>query len=56
MCHTQQEAVAVGGACVSAVLNRCKPSLLSQYYGRYYYGHGYGYGYGRGPSAGKGDA
>jgi len=41
---------------VSAVLNRCKPSLLSSYYGRYYYGHGYGYGYGRGPSAGKGNA
>ena len=28
---------------VSAVLNRCKPSALSRYYGHYYYGYGYGY-------------
>jgi len=45
---------------VSAVLNRCKPSLLSRYYGQYYYGYGYGHGYGRGSSGaertGKGDA
>jgi len=45
---------------VSAVLNRCKPSLLSRYYGQYYYSEGYGYGtnYGRGrpPAAGKGNA
>jgi Mrp family chromosome partitioning ATPase len=45
---------------VSAVLNRCKPSLLSRYYGQYYYseGHGYGSDYGRGrpPAAGKGNA
>jgi Mrp family chromosome partitioning ATPase len=35
---------------VSAVLNRCKPSLLSRYYGQYYYGYSsgsYGHGYGR---------
>jgi Mrp family chromosome partitioning ATPase len=30
-------------ATVSAVLNRCKPSALSRYYGHYYYGYGYGY-------------
>jgi Mrp family chromosome partitioning ATPase len=29
---------------VSAVLNNCKPSLLSTYYGQYYYGKAYGYG------------
>jgi len=35
---------------VSAVLNRCQPSLLSRYYGRYYYSGGYGgYGYHRSP-------
>lgn len=32
---------------VSAVLNRCKPSALSRYYGHYYYGYGYGDKYGR---------
>jgi protein-tyrosine kinase len=31
---------------ISAVLNRCKPSLLSRYYGQYYYSGGYGKGYG----------
>lgn len=48
---------------VSAVLNCCKPSLLSSYYGQYYYGYGSGYGYGRGRddkrgarTPGKGDA
>jgi protein-tyrosine kinase len=34
---------------VNAVLNRCKPSLLSRYYGRYYYGGHYGSAYGQGP-------
>jgi receptor protein-tyrosine kinase len=29
---------------VSAVLNDCKPSLLTTYYGQYYYGKAYGYG------------
>jgi protein-tyrosine kinase len=29
---------------ISAVLNCCKPSLLSRYYGKYYYGKHYGYG------------
>jgi len=45
---------------VSAVLNRCKPSLLSRYYGQYYYGYrygeGYSYGRGREDSAVKGNA
>ena len=31
---------------ISAVLNRCQPSLLSRYYGQYYYGGGYGGSYG----------
>jgi receptor protein-tyrosine kinase len=39
---------------VSAVLNRCKPSLLNRYYGQYYYGHLYGYGYGAGRGHGRG--
>jgi len=38
---------------ISALLNRCQPSVLSRYYGQYYYGRGAGYGhgytYGRGP-------
>lgn len=38
---------------VSAVLNRCKPSLLSRYYGQYYYGGSYGYGYSRGDKGGR---
>jgi len=33
-------------ASVSAVLNRCEPSALDRYYGRYYYGSGSGYGHG----------
>jgi|GEM_PF-587716 len=33
---------------ISAVLNRCQPSLLSRYYGQYYYGGDYGGGYGKG--------
>jgi Mrp family chromosome partitioning ATPase len=33
-------------ATVSAILNRCKPSVLDRYYGRYYYGSGSGYGHG----------
>jgi MinD-like ATPase involved in chromosome partitioning or flagellar assembly len=33
-------------ASVSAVLNRCEPSALDRYYGRYYYGSGSGYGQG----------
>ena len=45
---------------VTAVLNRCKPSLLSRYYGQYYYGYGHGYGasYGRARDepTGKGNA
>jgi protein-tyrosine kinase len=36
---------------INAVLNRCKPSLLSRYYGQYYYGGHYGHGYGQGYSA-----
>ena len=39
---------------VSAVLNRVEASLLSRYYGQYYYG--YGYGYGRPDEPGKGNA
>ena len=42
------------GAPVSAVLNRCEPSVLNRYYGRYYYGHGYGY-YGNKTDAGPGN-
>lgn len=44
---------------ISAVLNRCQPSVLSRYYGQYYYGrgsgygHGYSYGRGRDERAGK---
>jgi protein-tyrosine kinase len=34
-------------ASVSAVLNRCTPTALDRYYGRYYYGSGRGYGQGR---------
>ena len=37
---------------VSAVLNRVQASVLSRYYGQYYYG----YGYGRGQRPGKGNA
>lgn len=33
-------------AVVSAVLNRCEPTPLDRYYGRYYYGSGSGYGHG----------
>ena len=50
--ETEQEAVRDAIALidkdvpVSAVLNRCKPSLISRYYGRYYYGSKYGYGRG----------
>jgi MinD-like ATPase involved in chromosome partitioning or flagellar assembly len=33
-------------ASVSAVLNRCEPSALDRYYGRYYYGSGSSYGQG----------
>ncbi len=32
---------------ISAVLNNCKPSLLSRYYGQYYYGYGSHYKYTR---------
>ena len=42
------------GAPVSAVLNRCEPSVLNRYYGRYYYGYGYGY-YGNKTDAGPGN-
>jgi protein-tyrosine kinase len=54
--ETEQQAVLDAVALVdkdvpiSAVLNRCQPSLLSRYYGQYYYGNGRGYGYGRGYS------
>jgi protein-tyrosine kinase len=37
---------------VNAVLNRCKPSLLSRYYGQYYYGGHYGSAYGQGSPGG----
>ena len=37
---------------ISAVLNRCKPSLISRYYGRYYYGGHYGQAYGPGYARG----
>jgi protein-tyrosine kinase len=54
--ETEQQAVLDAIALVdkdvptSAVLNRCKPSLISRYYGQYYYGSKAGYGYGRGYS------
>lgn len=44
-------------ASVNAILNRCKPTALDRYYGRYYYGSGSGYGYGqRDGRQAKGDA
>jgi receptor protein-tyrosine kinase len=44
---------------VQAVLNRVSRSLVSRYYGQYYYGYGYGYGRGAagpGEDSGKGNA
>ena len=48
---------------VNAVLNRVEPTVLSRYYGHYYYGYGKGQGYGksygygrRGEREGKGSA
>ena len=43
---------------VRAILNRVEASMLSRYYGQYYYGYGYGHGRDRdrGEQSGKGDA
>lgn len=59
--HTEQRAVLDALALVdkstpvNAVLNRVEPSIVSKYYGQYYYGYGSdkGYMYGRGETPGK---
>jgi Mrp family chromosome partitioning ATPase len=57
--QTQQRAVLDAlslidkGTPVSAVLNDVRPSVLSRYYGQYYYGQSYGYGYQRQGGGGK---
>ena len=58
--HTEQHAVLDAISLIekptpiSAVLNRVEASVLSKYYGQYYYG--YGYGKGRSDGSGKGNA
>jgi receptor protein-tyrosine kinase len=43
-------------AVVSAVLNRVSPSIVSRYYGQYYYGYNYGQGRSSESEPGKGNA
>jgi Mrp family chromosome partitioning ATPase len=60
--HTEQQAVLDAlalvdkAAPVRAVLNRVSPSVISRYYGQYYYGYSYGQARSHDKEPGKGNA